>query len=669
MIVQYYKRFFVILALLNSMLKRRFTVYLTLFIFGNAVAQEHLVPLRTNPVLRQYAKKNSGTLSQHRKEGVIFPVLISDSIVITTLPFLDDFSRPLGPYPNINLWMDRAAYVNVTYPASPVNIGVATLDGLNSEGLPYDPSCPPQASEPADSLTSRPIALNNYKPLDSLYLSFYWQAGGVGYPPNNTYSPPKYTDTLILQFRTDQIPWTTMWYMNGYAPQPPDTGFHFVMLPLSDYFRDSVFTDGLWVHLDSKWFAYNFQFRFKNYACTSGNLDHWNIDGVYLNAHRGYDDTLFKEVAFVYESPSLLTNYEAMPYNQVRANDFKDSIFSLTIRNNYNAELLMANFTCSISTSPPTIYNVGGVDVPSFMSSGNYFQYHPVINPQLSTANFTFPLTGWTTYTVAYYYNNTEEFDRRNDTLRYEQVFKNYYAYDDGTAEAGYFINSIPDQPASLAYQFTLNHPDTIVGLEIYFNYILVNSNNYYFRLCLWDNSGSGGTPGNLTFEDTTLYNPEYIDSLDGFAYYPFHLRPDTVVGGTFYVGWIQTYGDSLNIGYDLNTDHHTMIYYNTGTGWTQGIYPGSMMMRPVFGNRFYNGINKINTTNNELNIYPNPTNSYIYINQSLRNTIITIYSVDGKVVIQLERFTGNEVDVSALPEGFYIIKINDSFSKLIIER
>ena len=56
---------------------------------------------------------------------------------IHSLPFFDDFSsnekRDL-------LWLDDNIFINNTYCISPPNYGVATFDGLDSVGLPYDNS-------------------------------------------------------------------------------------------------------------------------------------------------------------------------------------------------------------------------------------------------------------------------------------------------------------------------------------------------------------------------------------------------------------------------------------------------------------------------------------------------------------------------------------------------
>ncbi|HTB32276.1 MAG TPA: hypothetical protein VK808_09645, partial [Bacteroidia bacterium] len=286
-------------------------------------AQEHIVPLRCNPALVKYTK-------EAKMNHTFVWRLISDSLM-AKLPFLDDFSHG-GPYPNDSLWLDNAVFINNTYPICPPTLGVATLDGVNSEGQPYNPNCPIGASYPADSLTSRPIDLTyNYlntsqklDAADSVYLSFYWQAGGRGYAPLPN-------DTLLLQFRTGNTPWTTVWYQLGYTPVAPDTGFHLVMIMLNDTVHNLI-DAGLTINP----FNSDFQFRFKNYACTSGNVDQWNIDEVYLNENRSYRDTFSCDISFVYESPSMLANYEYMPWEQFTCNDLADTIF-IAERNNCDA--------------------------------------------------------------------------------------------------------------------------------------------------------------------------------------------------------------------------------------------------------------------------------------------------------------------------------------------
>jgi hypothetical protein len=56
-----------------------------------------------------------------------------------------------------------------------------------------------------------------------------------------------------------------------------------------------------------------------------------------------------------------------------------------------------------------------------------------------------------------------------NDTIVHQQVFDNYFAYDDGTAEQSYFLNLYPSAPGYTAIEYALYMPDTIRGVAIRF--------------------------------------------------------------------------------------------------------------------------------------------------------------------------------------------------------
>src|SRR5690606_24643960 len=67
------------------------------------------------------------------------------------------------------------------------------------------------------------------------------------------------------------------------------------------------------------------------------------------------------------------------------------------------------------------------------------------------------------------YRNSTalNEFFAENDTMVQIQRFHDYYAFDDGGAEAGYFLNA---PQAKMALRVKLNERDTLRGLRIYFD-------------------------------------------------------------------------------------------------------------------------------------------------------------------------------------------------------
>ncbi len=114
------------------------------------------------------------------------------------LPFFDDFSTS-NIYPNQELWDGRSTYVNKYFPLMPTNIGVVTLDAINSSGRLYGTAT--VAPFVADTLMTQGIRLDSIfspverrlSPADSVYLSFYYQPQGVGFYP-------ELRDSLILEF-------------------------------------------------------------------------------------------------------------------------------------------------------------------------------------------------------------------------------------------------------------------------------------------------------------------------------------------------------------------------------------------------------------------------------------------------------------------------------------
>src|SRR5262245_39461344 len=113
----------------------------------SSAAQEVVFPLGSNMVLQNAA-------SEQQSSMLFRTVSISDTV---TLPFNDDFSVP-GIYPQQSLWLDSGAFINTTFADRPVTIGIATLDGLDKSGVPYDSNS--GISRICDHLTSNPIDLD-----------------------------------------------------------------------------------------------------------------------------------------------------------------------------------------------------------------------------------------------------------------------------------------------------------------------------------------------------------------------------------------------------------------------------------------------------------------------------------------------------------------------------
>ncbi|HVA99141.1 MAG TPA: hypothetical protein VNG53_09620, partial [Bacteroidia bacterium] len=277
-------------------------------LFGFA-QNEVLSPLHYNPAVAAKWQEAQILQKQHL-HNYRANSLYTDTL---SLPFLDDFSKDTV-YPNQSLWLDSSVYVNPDFPIAPVTIGVATFDGLNSKGYPYDPSSV-SGSFLSDKLTSHPINLGSpITASDSIYLSFYYQAQGRGINP-------KSSDSILLQFKAPNQPlsqaWKEVWYHLGYSLSLTDSASHLVMIPI----RDTAFLQN------------GFQFRFENYASQNGPFNQWNIDYVYLNKLRTKSDTIFKDMAFVYKPQSLITPYQSMPWEQYIPTNMRTSV-NTYIRNN-----------------------------------------------------------------------------------------------------------------------------------------------------------------------------------------------------------------------------------------------------------------------------------------------------------------------------------------------
>ena len=462
-------------------------------------------------------------------------------------------------------------------------MGVATLDGLNEKGQPYD-FTDPLAHGLADYLTSKPINLS-YQQLDSIYLSFFYEPQGHG-------NYPEQEDSLILELYSPiDREWHHAWATGGFD----SLVFQQVLVPIAD----SIFLHN------------GFQFRFKNYATLSGALDHWHIDYVHLDSARTMYDTSFTDVAFVERAPSMLPEYEAMPWKHFLVDSLmSDTIYVLAF--NYTSDVKNTKYTYQISENSSSIYNYAGYSINfdpdttyNFFGVTDTFKFYSTSNTDSAKFEIRHVLK-----------TDANDLIKQNDTVRHFQKFYNYYSYDDGTAEVAYGINA---QYGMLAYQFSNKLMDTVRGVEMYFAPVIDDVSEKEFMLTIWDDNN--GKPGNILYQQLAVYYPVYLEFRNSF--YSYLLDTILVVDtGTFYVGWEQLSDDMLNIGFDRNIDKHKKIFYNVIGSWNQSIQEGALMMRPVFVDTVTVTSVKEITDNSENNftIYPNPATDFITINSLSTN-------------------------------------------------
>lgn len=551
-----------------------------------------------------------------------------------------------------NLWFDNFAYVNNTYPVNPPTIGVATLDGLNEFGLPYN-NANSHTYGQADYLTSKPIDLSGLTAVDSLYLSFFYEAQGLGDYPDKD-------DTLILQFRDNSSEWRTIWYDTGYASSANVTQkFKQIIVAVPD------------LAFPYTYFYSTFQFRFRNMASLYGNNDHWHIDYVELDKNRSPADTIIRDIAFVYPFPTILKNFTLMPADQFNyPADLRDSIV-LMVHNtdpNANGNPPATNFVKRADEVYPTPVVVSADLLQTF----NAAEYSFIeVNP---ASEYVVPNTpNWPVDSLVIVSQVTldpSNVDRaQNDTLYHTQSFDYTLAYDDGSAELAYGVTGTGQK--KFAYEFTLNQPDTLTAFQVQFSQVEENVSDLVFNFNAWDSISLN----NFLFDDATTNifsldnkKPFYIDSINGFTSYK--LDSPIIISKKIYFGWTQTDTRRLQVGYDLNsTLGRAHMYVFAGGVWKPSLIgtAGSPMIRLIFDSNFWGGTSAIKDLakdNNNITVYPNPTTGAINIRSENRYAVFeaTVMNMLGETVKQ-EQSIIDRLSINELQNGIYLLTLRDTQS------
>ena len=587
----------------------------------------------------------------------------SSDTVVLELPFFDDFADYEG-LPDARRWLSTQAFVNKDYAPQAPTIGMVTLDALDAYGNLY-----PQASTnlfTADTLMSQTIRLDSLtgtyqrrlQPSDSIYLSFYYLPGGwYGNPWELVGDAPSAADSLFLDlYDADGQCWNTIWATGG---RNADTAgiisrwpWRFVNVKIDD----------------TRYFNRDFRFRFRNYASLdpnpksgiAGNCDQWNIDYVYINYNRSAGDSIFRDIAFVEKAPSMLQRYQAMPARQYNSADMVSSL-DIKIVNRYN-QTLASTYTYSILDEEGqqlSAYDGGYENIVSFYPYGNYQEMAVHSAPPV---NYAFPeSTTPTRYKIVHIVREGVGGDihNSNDTMTFDQVLGDYYAYDDGTPENGYGLTTSSSK-VWLAYRFDLKTSDTLTAVDLYFNRTRGGENeDVQFQLCVWQSEN--GRPSTMIYRDATRMTPEF-DGLNRFHRYK--LTSPVIVSDTVFVGFEQLSNDYINLGFDRSTDSREYTYYRAGNEWMQSILKGSVMMRPAFG------ASALVTIPEEpqalgVQIFPNPASERVFVRlddeSSAASFTMTLHDIQGRRLWEGPLVT--PVETGTLANGIYILRITDTAS------
>jgi hypothetical protein len=245
---------------------------------------------------------------------------------------------------------------------------------------------------------------------------------------------------------------------------------------------------------------------------------------------------------------------------------------------------------------------------------------------------------------------------RYNDSTAVVQEISNYYSYDDGTAEAGYWLNT---SGGRIAYRFDTQGSDSLRAVRMYFDPIFSygdipnDPRDGSFLITVWQDLNNDPIFQNISFS-----SPEYLPwGPDHFVEYP--LDSTIAVGGTFYVGWTQTNSVKMNLGMDKNRVNNDRMFYNVGNGWLNSQAAGSWMMRPVMVSAVdpFASVPE-STLNTVMELFPNPASSELnlrFAGEAPRT--IEIMDATGRTAARIGWRTDGIVPLTDLSQGLYVVR------------
>lgn len=542
-----------------------------------------------------------------------------------SIPFIEDFSYQ-SKRPDAHLWKDNSALVNLTLAVRPLGFGVATLDGIDENGNPYQNLA---IHGSADTLTSKPFNWN-LVPSDSVYFSFYYQPGGLG-------NFPEFIDSLIVEFYNpvDSV-WNRVWGVKGEDYPQLLRDFQLEMLPI----------------IDSVYLRPGFQFRFRNFAQLNGSWDLWHLDYIKINSNRNVNDTLMNDIAYMLEPHSIIDTYQSAPMWHFRTNPIENMLefFDLSL-----TSLRLGAVGIDYGFN---YYNAVGEKVDSVTSDPQgpvAYRNEYVLNEAVKYV-FADPGTESTHYDLEYFITNNAEDDLyRNDSIHFQQIFSNYYALDDGSAEARINLNNTGG--GYVAQRFEMWAADTLKAVQVHFNRTSVPSSSSFY-LMIW--AAGSNQPGAILYEQEVTY-PE-LSGLGNFTTFSLHV-PVPLAAGTYYIGWAQTSNAELNIGFDRNLNNNNRIYYNFDGNWyAYSAAEGTLMIRPILRypyDIFVGTDASLSQSAYQVDVFPNPASQRIqFLNskpEKVKNWVI--YDVHGREAMNGIGL-GELVDISSLSEGIYVIGV-----------
>ncbi len=493
-----------------------------------------------------------------------------------TLPFWDDFSMGIQS----SRWIPKGASYTENIGNKAPSIGMVLFNGVDEAGKSY--SLQEKDQGEGDYLSSIPLDLSGIPAAQqaTVYLSFYWQAGGKAEVPDSN-------DRLTLQILTPSGTWLNVWEKRGGTT-----------VDRNRFIQETLAIRPEWQHS-------NFQFRFFSNGRQSGPFDSWLLDYIYLNVRRSSTDLSYPDRALTQKTTVRLGDFGAYPWELLQKNQkgkwstaksefqnlenrFKAMEYSVTLRDSSGVIMLPINSTTPFNPVPNalerrTIVSRSFTEIPLPTKPTEV-----VFEMALITGDgFLTEVNG--SDTVRY---SQVDF-RSNDRVSSRFAIRDYFAYDQGEAD---YTAGINQRSGQLAVEYTTPEPVFLKGISIDFSN--ARQVNQVLDLVVWS-----------ALDKKPLYSKEVVIPAKGLGqkihYFP--LEEAVAVSGTFFVGFTQFTTEFLQVGLDKGNDFSGRIFYNVGGGWLQNKdVTGSLLIRPHVSLTGKAG-GSIDTSTS-LRIYPNPT-------------------------------------------------------------
>lgn len=552
---------------------------------------------------------------------------------VNTLPFWDDFSIGIDTLK----WIVAGASYSETIGQNPPSLGAILFNGVDQNGRPYSLQIRDQGE--SDLLTSKPFDLSQLTPTqkESLFLSFFWQAGGKAEAPDDS-------DQLTLQVLNPEGNWIPVWLKLGG----------------SDLDRTS-FTQEI-IKIRPEWQHDAFQFRFLSNGRQIGPFDSWLVDYVYMNFNRDESDLSYRDRALTQRNQITLGDYSAYPlellqneqsglWSQVQNEflnleaRFRAMEYSIQLEDGIGNQFLVINEDTPFNPVPNSL------ERRTFLS--REFDEIPVPSSETDLI-FSTSLTSGDGFLFEIHNGDTIRYSsvdyRLNDTVKTVFPLRDFFAYDNGSADYSAGINQRSGQ---LAVRF--DAPESVYLKGISINFTNAIQANQAVDIVVWDEIDKSP----ILVKESLI--PAKIPGQD-FIYYP--LDTNLRVTGPFHIGFTQFTNDFIHVGLDKVNDHGDKIFYNVGNGWVQNEeVTGSLMIRPHVS--IAPPFEESAIPEASFRVYPNPVVDRLFVEGEFSE--ITIFDSFGRQILltREQNDAGEIINFDGQRPGIYVINLfSESGSK-----